>query len=210
KEPFAFVPKQGKSLAGQGGNDEVGQAIVVKVAEVNPHARNRFPVVRQARAGGQSGLLESSVTAIAKEEIGYAVVRDEDVRKTVSVVIREGGAHAFPDEPPDAGLGGDVFKRSISAIVIERVRQSPVRAWSTVDAKFSRRVAAGRIEAGGPSDVVNDEQIQKTVIVIIKPTSAHCPAMALNAGAGRSIRECLVAVVAIQNVSINARNKQID
>src|SRR5207247_8339125 len=74
---------------------------------------------------------------------------------------------------------------------------------------WSSDVCSSDLEAGRPSDVVNDEQIQKTVIVIIKPTSAHCPAMASNAGAGRNIRECLVAVVAIQNVSINARNKEI-
>src|SRR5207302_1463061 len=66
KEALALVAEQGKSLAGERGDDEVRQAVVVVVAEIDPHARNGPAVVCQAHASGQSDFLERSVAAIVK------------------------------------------------------------------------------------------------------------------------------------------------
>src|SRR5206468_7461116 len=63
KEAFALVAEQRKSLAGERGDDEVRQAVVVVVAEIGAHARNGPAVVGQPDAGGQRDLLKRSGAA---------------------------------------------------------------------------------------------------------------------------------------------------
>ena len=119
KLAFAGVVKQRIGLAGQGREDKIRKPVVIEIAEVHAHGRNRLAVVRQRHARRQRDLRERAVAVVAEEKIRLRVVGDEDVREAVAVVIRNRETHAFADRFRNARFHGDVFEGAVALVPVE-------------------------------------------------------------------------------------------
>src|SRR4029453_14785469 len=77
KEPIAFVR--------QIGHENIGMTVVVEVAEVRPHAGERFALLGKADTGYQSTPLERAVALVAEEEGLNRIVGHVHIDESVTV-----------------------------------------------------------------------------------------------------------------------------
>ena len=95
-----------------------------------------------------------------------------EVELAIAIVIEPTGSHG-PLAARDSGLGGDVFKRAVTAIAVEQVA----------------------VDAG-------DEEVGVSVVVKIADGSAHGISRSGHAGLLGDIAELPIALVAIQAIPI--------
>ncbi len=69
-------------------------AVVIEVAPVRSHARDRVSIIAQRHAGLQTDLPKRAVALVVKEKAAHGVIRDEDVGEAVAVHIGESHPHA--------------------------------------------------------------------------------------------------------------------
>src|SRR5437773_502879 len=79
----------------------------------------------------------------------------------------------------------------------------------TVDTYVPVAVAAEAIKIGGPLSVIHHAEVEPAVVIIVEPSRGHGPLVALDAGLLCDVLEAAVPQVAIQNVPVNARHKQV-
>ena len=77
------------------GDYQIFPAVVVEIAEIDAHGRERLAVVVEADAGRSATSRKLSVAFVVEEEVRHGVVGDEDVHPAVVVVIGDGDAHAL-------------------------------------------------------------------------------------------------------------------
>ena len=110
---------EGRRLAVEVGDDQVGRPVAVEVAAGDPHARLVAPVAAAGDPGGVADLLEPEAAEVAEEEIGRAVVGDEEVDPAVVVEVGGDDAQAPAVGVDDPGLGRHVDEPA--AVVAEEV-----------------------------------------------------------------------------------------
>ena len=76
-----------KHLVGKIRNDQAGAARAVVIDGINAHAGAGNAIFAEGDAGGNRALFEGSVLLIQVELVGLRVVRDQDVRPSIVVVI---------------------------------------------------------------------------------------------------------------------------
>src|SRR5262249_19905954 len=89
KKPPAVVVIQGVDLPRQHGNENIGAAIVVIVLKDNAHPGKTFAVGSETCSGFESAFLKGAIAGVVKQKLLHAVIRDENVRKSVAVVVGE-------------------------------------------------------------------------------------------------------------------------
>ena len=92
-----------------------------------------------------------------EEEIGQLVVGYVDIGKPVAIVIRESHAHAFADLSCNPRLFGDILKRPVAAVVIERIREAVEESGVAISPQFAHRITAKGRNLGRPFYVVHHE-----------------------------------------------------
>ena len=157
--PVPEIAKQRKRLPRKGRDVDVGQPVVVVIAEVRPHARDRIAVRGKAHASQQPRFLEGSVAMIAEEEVSLGVIGDERVDPAVKIVVCERDAHALANVLADSRRFRDILERSIAAVPIEGVRQSGEVRRTAVNAQVSVAVPTESIHRQVPIEIVNYQQV---------------------------------------------------
>src|SRR5579863_10533499 len=98
------VSKQWKGFMRQSCYDYVRAPVVIVVAKIRAHARDRLAIFPEGNSGREALLFERPVPAVVKKKIGHVVIGDENVGVAILIVIGEGQAHASAGEGGNAGL----------------------------------------------------------------------------------------------------------
>ncbi len=140
-------------------------------------------------AGNHRHVGEGAIPVVVEQVIREGIVGDENICESVVIVVRKCDTHSLTGVPRNVGRLRDVSKRSIPIVAIEDVRRSAKLIGSTVGWNSFDMAKRGRLDI--VIEVVHDQEIKKTVIVVVKPSSRHCPGLAetgnLTADAGLSL-----------------------
>ncbi len=213
KSPFAGVEIDGEGLALQRDIDDVGIAVVIDVAKVRAHARDERGILSESDVGLESNLFEL-VSEIVKEESVLGVIGDEEIGLAVEIVVRHPHAHAFADMIPNTPLFRNILECAVALVEKELVGQALVIARMAV-LRNSLNDALGNIRIG-PLQIVDDEQIEQSVVIHVDPDGGNRPQRAVlgiiplvEAGFLRHIGEGAVAIVVIKRVAVNAGDEDV-
>src|SRR5437773_1719820 len=78
-----------------GDDVNIGQTIIIVIAEIGAHVGNGRAVVSHRDSGLQPGLFEGPAAAVVKEKIRHVVVGDEHVHPAIEIVVGHGEGHSF-------------------------------------------------------------------------------------------------------------------
>src|SRR5579859_4668752 len=184
----------------QMGNVDIKPAVAIQIGSVNAHARFVLAVFAGRDAGAERNILESSVMLVDEKKIRPGVVGYRDVGPAVVVKIRQDKAHALGLRNSHAGFFAHIRERSVVIVVIELDFLSLVIIRVTVRAISGPMLAAPDIILGSPVNIVEHDQVEITVLVVIKPARAGGPATFVgHAGLLRDVGKRSVAVVVIED-----------
>src|SRR5206468_3052389 len=85
ERPLADISKKQKSVVHHAGDDQVGQPVVIEIAEVRTHPGDRLAVIAQCHAGFESAFLECAVAAVVKQKAAHGIVGDEYIGEAIPV-----------------------------------------------------------------------------------------------------------------------------
>src|SRR5260370_26386020 len=180
--------------------------MIVQVAKVHSHARQRKTILRVGDACFDSDLSEPLPFDILEQEIPRLIIRDKDIHETVVIKVGDRDTHALPNELGDASLPRHVSESAVTIIVIEKVWQTRVKRrrarepFSVIPTDFRSHKR--------PIQIICDKKIKQSVIVVVEPSCTDRPkflSVTVNAGyAGlfSDVSECTVAVVVIEDIAI--------
>jgi hypothetical protein len=214
EDAATLVDVERKALVLDGIMPDVGQAVVVDVAEVRAHAGESIAIGRVGNAGSDGDLFEFFSADIAEEKVGHGVVGDKGIEKAVAIEVSEGNAHAFAEKGVDAGFMRDVGERSVAVIAIEAVMQRQVEVGMAVGSQALFESAV-RIFVDFPMAVVHDEQVEQPVVVVVEPARADGPHLlsmgmgAADTGFGGDVGEGSVAVIAKELVARDVGDEDV-
>ena len=194
---------------GDGGEEDVGTAVVIDIAKVDTHGGKGAPIIVDGDSGGQSHFPEAALAFVVEEEIGLGVVGDQDIDAAIAIVIGKCHAHALADVTADSRGFGDVSEGAVSVVVIEGVGEAGVVVGMTMEQSAGAGIAAGGLGLRVPHHVVHHEQVEAAIAVGIEPSRRHRPGLTVDACLHRHIFEGAIAAIAIQNVTAHSRHEQI-
>ena len=175
--------------------------VVVEVAEVRPHAGERFALLGEADAGHQSDLLEGAVAVVAEEERLNRIVGHVHVDESVSVVVRKRDAQPLARGRRDGRLRRHVGERAVAVVAIQDIRNRIEVVRVAVRPVAGLLLPAITVLLEAPVEVAGDEQVELPVVVVIEEARACAPATALDACAIRHVGKRSVAHVPVQGVA---------
>src|SRR5258708_15572388 len=126
KRAGALIAKQHIALVGEIRHDDIGQAIVVVVAEVDSHACEGLAVFVVAHAGEQADFAKRAVAIVVIEETLHRIVRYKNIGKTIAVVVGKGNSEPLATRIGDSGLLRNIGESTVAVVVIEDIRQAVV------------------------------------------------------------------------------------
>ncbi len=204
EQAVTVIVVHGINLFCQVCHNDVGQSVVIVVAEVRAHSRERLSILGQRNARLVGNLRERAVAVIVKQKLLHAVVRHEYVGKSIAVIIVEG----HPERPSlfgrDARTPAYIFKRPVPAITVQHIRYSGKLTRRAI--RFPHAASAMRRV---PLHVTSYKQIQMPVIVEIQPPCGGGPPACRHARLCCHIHKSAVAVIVVQNILAVARDVQI-
>ena len=106
--PVPVVAEQPVALVRQIGDEHIGPAVVVVIAEVDTHAGERLPILVQRDAREQPLFGEGALASVVEQEAREGVVGHVDVDPAIVIVIGEGDAETLARRARDARLHRDV------------------------------------------------------------------------------------------------------
>jgi hypothetical protein len=214
EDAAALVDVERKALVLDGVVPDVGQSVVVDVAEVGAHAGEGVAIGRVSNAGRNGDLFEFLSADIVEEKVGHGVVGDKGIEKAIAIEVSEGDAHALAEEGVDAGLMRDVGEGSVAVVAIEGVMQRQVEVGMAVGAQALFESAVG-ILVDFPMAVVDDEKIEQPIVVVVEPARADGPHLltmgvcSRDSGFGGDVSEGGVAVIAEKLVARDVCDKDV-
>ncbi len=131
-----------------------------------------------------------------EQEVRRKIVRDEDVRPAVIVVIAHDDAKPFPGNSQDTGLTADVSECAVAVIVVEPVRETRVQLGAAV----SPGLAVAARALGAEVDVIGHEQIKKSIVVKVCEGATGAQQSRADAGSLRDVGERSVPVVVVEAI----------
>ena len=141
--------------------------------------------------------------------IWRTVVRHEDVDAAVAIEVARDDAEAVADRGQQSRSRGHVGKRAVAVIVVQGRGRRQIVARRAAVIGHSGQGEALDFGRGAPVQIVRDEQIERTVAVIIDKRGARAPAGARHAGARRDIFEVTAAVVSQQDIAPEVGDVQV-
>ena len=205
---------KGKVFVLDGSVPDVGAAVVVDVAEISTHAGERVAIERIGDACRYGNLFELLSANVVEEEVGHGVVCNESVEKTVAVDVGEGDGHAFSKKGINTGFVRHVRKSAVAVVAIESVVERRVLVGMTVAAHTFFERAIG-VLVHFPMAVVDDKEIEETIVVVVEPARAYRPhllAMGLRTSNARlrgDVSECPIAVVVKELIAGHVGNENV-
>src|SRR5580704_4100396 len=131
----ALVDVEREAFMLNGGVPDVGQAVVVDVAEISAHAGESVAVGRVGNTSRDGNLLELFTANVVEKEVGHGVVGDEGGEKATAIDVGEGHCHPFAVEGVDAGFVRDISERAVAVVAIERVVERQVKIGMAISAQ---------------------------------------------------------------------------
>ena len=160
KLAFATIFKQRESLATEGRDEYIGQAVVIVIAEIGTHTGDGFAVVQQGNTSFQSHFFKHLATFVMEQEVGQIIVGDNGIHKTVAIIISKGYRHAATSEFIQASGRAHILKLTVAQVAIQLIGNGRKVFRMAIDADAFCRIAAEAIEFRSPLGVVYDEQIK--------------------------------------------------
>ena len=112
-------------------------ARAVVVSRIDAHAGARSACFTECNAGDDCVVGERAVAVVAIEFVWFGVVRDEEIDPAVVVIIEQCDAERLTGRIVDTCACGDVFKRAVAAVSIQRRALAFVSLRSAIRLVFS-------------------------------------------------------------------------
>ena len=160
-----------------------GMPELSKSATSTPIPARALPSLLKASPASTADVLECSVALVAVELVGLRVVGDEQIGPAVAVIVEQRDAERLRTAVENSAARGDIFKRSIAAIVKQPAGRSAIRFGRAIGFVLAVE-AAEHIVLGRPLHIVADEEIEQAVAVIVEPQRGCAESLALAETAG--------------------------
>src|SRR5713101_3441953 len=187
----------GEQFAVQVADEQIHPAILVKVGGIDAHAGTRFAVRTVGDPGGCGDLIELSVPSIDEQEIGDGIVRYPKVHQPVIIYVCGDDSPSLAQVASDTGISAHVSKSSVAVVVEEPTGFRRINFGDAVVAAAVLVDTAGFVQFLAELHEVADEQVQTTVIVVVKPHRASSPTRSAQASLRSNVRKRPVTVVVV-------------
>src|SRR5690606_1816082 len=183
---------------------------IVIVSKVCTHAGDRTPVFSQSDPRQKGNLFESAITLILKQGIRHVVIRHEGIQIAVLIVVFE--CHTHPSARPvhQPRRLGHILKSPIATVTVELVVNSSEISRVAVDTQIALPVTAVPFVDGTVFDVIDNEEIQPSIIVVVKPAGCDRPEIAVYPGLFRYLFKSAVTPVSVEEVLKNSGHEKVD
>ena len=205
---MAIVDIQVGAFVGQICFEDIFVTITVKIAGSHSHACLRQPICAVSRPRQQAHLLKRAVSLIDPEMSGGAVIGDVNVRPAVPVEIGANDPETGPDSRADSSRFGDIFKRSITAVVKQARRYRLVHLRRAI-VPLTGGCIAVLVSLYCEIQIIRNKKVKAPVAVIVNPSRARAPARVINTSLRRHIGEGAVAIVVVKNVASEVCNVEV-
>lgn len=111
-------------MAEHRGVEDVRKPVVIEIAEVRTHTRNRLTRLVISNAGSHRLIGKCPIAIVMQQQIGVGIVRHEDVSKSVAIIIRERYTHPLADILPDVRRSRHVGESPVAIVAIQDVRRA--------------------------------------------------------------------------------------
>ena len=177
-------------------HDDVGVAVLVEIPRIDSHATPRSAALAVRDPDNRTDLLERAVSSVAEEEVPHRVVRHDEIRPAVSVMIDRDDAECLSECGVDAGSVTHVFE-SVSRVPEEEIRGGRIRFGRAVDPVDPVRTALD-VTLRAPLDIATEEEVETAVAIVVDERSTG-----RESGVGESplrghVFECAVAAIAVE------------
>ena len=217
KARIAEVGVERISVARKVGLDDIERSVPVVVSDGDAHTCLRLSLSGKRGAALDGNIAERPVHLVQVERRRRRIVSDVNIRPAVVVQVRRRNAETVGAHGgPHAGFLAHIGEGSVTVVVVQDVASAGQAGWSARDQ--DPLVSAGTVFRLGSRrqieiNIVRDEEIQMTVLVIVDKATAGVPA---DLGPGldksgllRDISKCTVPVVAVKNVLAVISHKEI-
>ena len=126
---------------------------------------------------------------VEQKEVGHGVVGDEEIHPAIVVDVGRDYSPGLAFELGDAAGFRDVGEGAVAVVMEQPAGGRLVEARNAVVAFAADAVAAGTIVALGVLNEVADEEIEVSIVVVVKPGGAGGPAVDVDAGLGGDVGE---------------------
>src|SRR5580700_11567054 len=157
-----------------GSMPDVRPPIIINISEIRPHPGQCPALAAVSNASLEANLFELLSTQIMEEEVARRVVGHEDIQKAIAIEVSKGNAHAFAHSRGNSRLLRNVRKSTISIVSVKCIVEWRVILGMAVAAHIAVQ-RADRILIHFPLAVIDNEEVEQTVIVIVEPPGAHGP-----------------------------------
>ena len=169
-----FVAVEGERLTFVVRHPDVGPAVAIEVAQVDPHAAVRHALIIERDAGDEPLLRERAIAVVHVEKVVGGVVADIDIDVPVEIHVGEQDAETLA-VGAQARLARNLDERAVPLVAIDRVGQALELAWRA-DVAFLGGAAAERIVLERPVHVAGEIQVEVAVAIEVGPPRTRTPA----------------------------------
>ena len=144
------------------------RAGIFEIANIDSHPGAGFSVRAERQPRLDRHILEFSVSQIPVQLVRLRIVRHQQIRPAVVVVIEHRHAQRFRAAVENSARRRHIFKRAVAAIVKQPARVPAIRFRRAI--RFVRPIqAAKNIVLRRPAHVVAHKQIQQSVAIVVEP-----------------------------------------
>src|SRR5204863_5817602 len=138
---------------------------------------------------------EAAVALVPEKKVRNRVVGDEEICQAVVIEIRDCRAHALPDMRQEACTRRNILERTVAAVAIQAIGQTLEKTWMAIDSHATSLISAVAIRLRCPLHVVDDKEVEPSVMVVVEPGRRDCPFAAGNAGGGGDVIKVSITAV---------------
>src|SRR6185312_11469171 len=102
---------------------------------------------------------------------------------------------------------GNILEGSMALVMVQPVGKPFEESWVAINPDVSGSVTTEKVERRGPLHIIHNEQVEQSVVVVIKPRGAHRPVIVFDPCFGCYILESSVASISVKNIPANACDK---
>src|SRR5437667_7862897 len=188
----------------------VQPAVPIHIRGVDTHSRLVAAVFARRHSRNQRYVLKRSVVIVEEQKIRPRVVRDGDVCPAVVVEVRQHHTHAFGFGLADTGSIAHIGEGAVMVVMVELCLLTLVVARMAIGTVAGPVFAAPKVIFWRPLDVIGDNQVEPTVLIVVKPPRTRGPAAFVrDTGLGGDVGKRSVAVIVVKDRVAIAGDVQI-
>ena len=168
-----------------------------------------LPAAFSAAPDSDAFVGERAIAPVDPQLVGGRVVGDVEIEPAVAVVVADRYAKPGAVGSGDARGLGDVGEPALPVVAVQPVGHRPVGARPAVVAR-AERVRTDLVVGHGKVEVIGDEEIEVAVPIVVEERGARAPERVAHARRGGDVGKRAVAVVAIERVGTERREKEVE